>query len=421
MTDSGRVEDLLRTLAPQALGALVRRRGDFAACEDAVQEALLDAAESWPADGLPGNPLGWLIQVATRRYIDHVRSELARRRREEEVAREPAAGAAAGQDDSLTLLFMCCHPALTPASAVALCLRAVGGLTTAEIAGAYLVPEATMAQRISRAKQRLKASGASFDVPEPGTEGWESRLGSVLRVLYLMFNEGYAVTRGPELHRADLATEAIRLARGVHRALPAEGEATSLLALMLLTEARRPARTGPAGELVPLAEQDRTRWDRRLIGEGAALLASTLGGGRPGEYRIQAAVAALHDDAARAEDTDWPQIAALYSLLDRVAGTANPVITLNRAVAVAMSEGPAAGLALLDGLDADGGPLTGHHRLYAVRAHLLERAGDATAAVEQYRAAAARTTSTPEQRYLIMCAARLQHGDAGHHSWETAQ
>ncbi|MCX0247811.1 RNA polymerase sigma factor [Streptomyces drozdowiczii] len=408
MNDPVRVEDLLRSLAPQALGVLVRRRGDFAACEDAVQEALVTAAGTWPEEGLPDHPLGWLVQVALRRHTDHVRSERARREREEKAAREPAAGAAAGQDDSLTLLFMCCHPALTPASAIALCLRAVGGLTTAEIAGAYLVPEATMAQRISRAKQRLKTSGVAFDVPEPGMADWESRLGSVLRVLYLMFNEGYTASRGPALHRADLAAEAIRLARGVHRALPAEGEAASLLALMLLTEARRPARTGPSGELIPLAEQDRTRWDRRLIGEGAALLASTLGRGRPGEYRLQAAIAALHDDAARAEDTDWPQIAALYALLDQLADGANPMVALNRAVAVAMCEGPAAGLALLDALDSGDGPLSGHHRLHAVRAHLLERAGEIPAAVEEYRAAAARTTSTPEQRYLIGRAARLR-------------
>ncbi|MFE9867164.1 RNA polymerase sigma factor [Streptomyces sp. NPDC005506] len=407
MSDLHSVEDLLRSLAPQVLGVLVRRMGDFDACEDAVQEALIAAARHWPEDGVPGNPRGWLLQTATRRYIDQVRSEQARQRREERLAQEPAAGSVPADDDTLMLLFMCCHPALTPASAIALTLRAVGGLATSEIAGAYLVPEATMAQRISRAKQRVKAAGPGFEVPEPGAKGWAARLRSVLHVLYLMFNEGYATTCGPALHRADLSGEAIRLARQVHRILPGEAEATGLLALMLLTEARRPTRTSTDGDLVPLTEQDRTRWDRRLIGEGAALLATTIGGGPPGEYRLQAAIAAVHDDAAHAEDTDWPQILGLYGLLEHVAGS--PVVTLNRTVAVAMVDGPGAALALLDELDTDNGPLHDHHRVHAVRAHLLEMAGDIPSALVHYRAAAARTTSTPEQRYLTAKAARLHH------------
>ncbi|MCU7820348.1 RNA polymerase sigma factor [Kitasatospora sp. DSM 101779] len=406
MTDQPVVEDLLRSLAPQVLGALTRRSGDFCACEDAVQEALIAAARHWPAQGVPDNPHGWLLQSATRRHTDRMRSEAARRRREERVAREPAPGQAPATDDSLALLFMCCHPALTPASAIALTLRAVGGLTTAQIAAAYLVPEATMAQRISRAKQRLKASSTVFEVPVPGAPDRPERLRRVLHVLYLMFNEGYTASAGPVLHRADLSEEAVRLARQVHRLLPAEGEVTGLLALMLLTEARRPARTGPHGELIPLAEQDRTRWDRGLIAEGAALLTGSFAHrGRPGEYRLLAAIAAVHDRADRAEDTDWPQILALYGLLEHVAGS--PVVTLNRAVALAMVDGPTAALALLDRLDADGGLPAVLHRVHAVRAHLLEMAGEEASALAHYRSAAARTTSTPEQRYLTARAARL--------------
>ncbi|KAB1985726.1 RNA polymerase sigma factor [Streptomyces triticiradicis] len=409
MTDGPGVEDLLRSLAPQVLGLLARRQGDFDACEDAVQEALIAAARHWPVHGTPENPRGWLLLTATRRYTDQVRSEAARRQREERVAREQVPAPAAGQadDDTLALLFMCCHPALTPASAIALTLRAVGGLTTAEIAVAYLVPEATMAQRISRAKQRLKASSVVFEVPVPGTPDRSARLRSVLHVLYLLFNEGYTASTGPVLHRADLSGEAVRLVRQLHRILPAEGEVAGLLALMLLTEARRPARTGPRGELIPLAEQDRTRWNRRLIREGAALLIGTFArGGRPGAYRLQAAIAAVHDDAARAEDTDWPQIHGLYELLEQVTGS--PLVTLNRAVALAMVDGPAAALALLDRLDAqDHGPLKGHHRTHAVRAHLLEMSGDPAGALYHYRQAAALTTSVPEQRYLTTKAARL--------------
>ncbi|MGX1541344.1 RNA polymerase sigma factor [Streptomyces adustus] len=408
MTDRPGVEDLLRSLAPQVLGLLARRLGDFDACEDAVQEALIAAARHWPEHGVPESPRGWLLRTAVRRHTDQMRSEAARRRREERVAREPVPAGAPAADDCLALLFMCCHPTLTPASAIALTLRAVGGLTTTQIAAAYLVPEATMAQRISRAKQRLKASSVRFDVPVPGSPDWAGRLRSVLRVLYLLFNEGYTASAGAALHRADLSGEAVRLARQVHRLLPAEGEAAGLLALMLLTEARRPARTGPHGELVPLAEQDRTRWDRGLIREGTALLIGTFAHRqRPGEYRLQAAVAAVHDRAAHARDTDWPQILGLYEVLEQVTGS--PLVTLNRAVALAMTDEPAAALALLDRLDGGGGsgPLAGHHRMHAVRAHLLEMAGEPETALHHYRLAATLTASTPEQRYLTAKAARL--------------
>ncbi|MEU9130508.1 DUF6596 domain-containing protein [Kitasatospora sp. NPDC048540] len=401
------VEDLLRSLAPQVLGVLTRRTGDFDACEDALQEALIAAARHWPAQGVPENPHGWLLKTATRRHTDRMRSDAARRRREERTARGPAPGRARVADDSLALLFMCCHPALTPASAIALTLRAVGGLTTAQIAAAYLVPEATMAQRISRAKQRLKASSTVFEVPVPGAPDRPGRLRNVLHVLYLMFNEGYTASGGPDLHRADLSGEAVRLTRQLHGSLPAEGEVAGLLALMLLTEARRPARTGPHGELVPLDLQDRARWDHVLIAEGAALLIGSFSGReRPGEYRVLAAIAAVHDQAARAEETDWPQVLGLYGLLEQVAP--GPLVTLNRAVAVAMVDGPAAALALLDRLDADGGLPEDLHRAHAVRAHLLEMAGETASALSYYRSAAARTTNTPEQRYLITRAARLE-------------
>ena len=410
MTGEASIEDLLRDLAPRVLAVLVRRSGDFDACEDAVQEALIAAARTWQADGVPANPQGWLVRAAGRRFTDGLRSDLARRRREESVAREPASAGAPAYDDTLVLLFMCCHPRLTPASAVALTLRAVGGLTTTEIARAYLVPEATMAQRISRAKQRIQASGARFQVPAPGSEEWAESLRSVLHVLYLIFNEGYAATAGPALHRVELSGEASRMARALHRVLPDDAEVAGLLALMLLTDARRPARTDSDGELVPLGEQDRARWDRRLIGEGTALLASTFGrGSPPGEYRLQAAIAAVHDQATTADATDWPQILALYGMLERLA--ANPVVTLNRAVATAMVHGPAAGLAVLDTLDTDGGPLAGHYRLHAVRAHLHEMAGDVESALAGYRLAAAGTTSLPERHHLTSKAARLRQAD----------
>ncbi|MGW4897172.1 RNA polymerase sigma factor [Kitasatospora sp. NPDC004240] len=404
------VDDLLRSLAPQVVGVLTRRYGDFATAEDAVQEALLDAATQWPREGLPTNPRGWLIQVANRRMTEQVRSERARRRREDLVAgREPADRLAAppadaedpaARDDTLTLLFLCCHPSLSSASAIALTLRSVGGLTTGEIARAFLVPEATMGQRISRAKQRIKASGVPFR--RPGAGEWPARLDAVLHVLYLIFNEGYASSAGPDLRRVELSREAIRLTRAVHAILPDDGEVAGLLALMLLTEARGPARTTPDGELVPLAEQDRTRWDADAIAEGIALITAALPVGPVGPYQVQAAIAAVHDEAPTAERTDWPQILALYGVLERISD--NPLIVLNRAVATAMVHGPAAGLAELASA---GGSLSGHHRYYAVRAHLHALAGDRAAAVADYRAAAARTASLPERHHLTLCAARL--------------
>ncbi|MGH3309205.1 MAG: RNA polymerase sigma factor [Streptomyces sp.] len=403
------VEDLLRLHAPQVLGALVRRYGHFAAAEDSVQEALLAAAQQWPEDGLPDNPRGWLIKVASRRLTDQLRSDEARRRREETAtaltprdaftAPPPGESRAPSEDDTLTLLFLCCHPELNPAGQIALTLRAVGGLTTAEIARAHMVPEATMAQRISRAKQKVR--GTPFR--QPGPEDREQRLTAVLQVLYLIFNEGYTATSGSHLHRADLAREAIRLTRAVRRLLPEDGAVTGLLALMLLTEARSAARTGPHGELIPLDEQDRTRWDQRTISEGTALVEEALSQGPAGAYQLQAAIAALHDEAAKAEETDWPQILALYDILVRTAP--EPMAELGRAVAVAMVHGPRAGLAEVDRLAER---LAGHHRLDAVRAHLLERAGEAEAARAAYRSAAERTLSVPEKHYLQTRAARLR-------------
>jgi len=383
----------------------VRRYGDFDTAEDAVQEALLAAATRWPEDGVPKEPRGWLVQTASRRLIDQWRSERSRRDREEVVARqELPAHDISGEDDTLTVLFMCCHPALTPASAIALTLRAVGGLTTAEIASAFLVDEATMAQRISRAKRSIEASGEPFRLPSP--EERPARLRLVLHVLYLIFNEGYTSSWGDQLHRPELADEAIRMARLTHGLLPDDGEVAGLLALMLLIDARRPSRTAGDGDLVPLAEQDRTLWDREQIAEGTTILDGAMGKQPLGEYRVQAAIAAVHDRAARAEDTDWTQILALYGLLEEM--TDNPVVTLNRAVAVAMAEGPEAGLVVLDSVD---DRLAGHYRLDAVRAHLLELAGDTEGAFDHYRAAAARTTSVPEQRYLSMKAARLRRSE----------
>jgi RNA polymerase sigma factor (sigma-70 family) len=404
VTAPGSVEDLLRELAPQVLGVLARRFGDFGAAEDAVQEALLSAALQWPGEGVPDNPRGWLIQTGSRKLFDQVRSERARRRREELAAAMVRPADPQDRDDTLLLLFMCCHPALTPASAIALTLRAVGGLTTTEIAAAFLVPEATMGMRISRAKQRIRESGVPLRPPEPAQ--WTPRLRSVLHVLYLIFNEGYASTTGPGVHRAQLSGEAIRLTRTVRRILPADGEVAGLLALMLLTDARRAARTGPGGELIPLDEQDRTRWDHRQIAEGTAILDAAVAGGAVGEYQLQAAIAALHDRAGRVADTDWPQILALYGLLERMTGS--PVVALNRVVAAAMVHGPAEGLKQLDELDGSvDGSLGGHHRLDAVRAHLHERAGHVETAIEHYRAAAARTTSLPERNYLTAKAAAL--------------
>jgi RNA polymerase sigma factor (sigma-70 family) len=396
------VEDLLRLLAPQVLGALGRRYGDFDAAEDAVQEALLAAALHWPQDGVPAKPRGWLVKTAERRMIDRRRSERSRRSRENlALLQEAPPREVSNQDDTLIVLCMCCHPALTPASAIALTLRAVGGLTTAEIANAFLVDEATMAQRIARAKQRIKASGVPFRMPT--REEQPARVRMVLHVLYLIFNEGYASSTGRELHRAELSEEAIRLTRMVQRLLPDDGEVTGLLALMLLIDGRRPARTNAEGELIPLAEQDRALWDRARIAEGVALINGAVGKGRVGEYQLQAAIAALHDQAPQADGTDWRQILALYGLLEQLTG--NPIVTLNRAVAAAMAHGPAAGLALLDDVDER---LTGHYRLDAVRAHLLEMAGETKAALAHYRAAASRTTNLPERRYLATQAARLK-------------
>jgi RNA polymerase sigma factor (sigma-70 family) len=399
---TSRVEDLLHRLAPQVLGALVRRYGRFDACEDAVQEALLAAALQWPVEGEPENPPGWLVTVASRRLADHVRSEGARRRREEAVATEVPTGEPVDEDDTLTLLFMCCHPALSPPSQLALTLRAVGGLTTAQIASAFLVPEATMAQRISRAKQRIRATGIPFRMPPQ--PDWAERLRVVLHVLYLIFNEGYTATSGPDLQRLELTREAIRLTREVRRLLPDDGEVAGLLALMLLTDARRGARTRPDGALVPLAKQDRALWDRALIREGVELVSDTLARAPIGPYQVQAAIAAIHDEAPRADDTDWPQILAMYDVLERL--SPNPMVTLNRAVAVAMVHGPGAGLDLLETLD-DDDRVAAHHRLEVVRGHLLEMAGDHSAAITSYRTAARRTTSLPERRYLEGRAARL--------------
>ncbi|MEU8568426.1 sigma-70 family RNA polymerase sigma factor [Streptomyces pathocidini] len=456
MTGEPSTEDLLRSLAPQVLGALVRRYGHFDTAEDAVQEALLAAATQWPEEGRPANPRGWLIRVASRRLTDLLRSEQARRRREETAAAltppdellAPAPGQdrAPSADDTLTLLFLCCHPDLTPAAQIALTLRAVGGLTTAEIARAHLVPEATMAQRISRAKQRVRAAGSRFRRPEDAEER-HHRLKAALHVLYLIFNEGYTATSGRSLQRVELSREAIRLTRAVRELLPEDGEVAGLLALMLLTDARRPARTRPDGSLVPLAEQDRALWDRELIQEGVALVTDALSptgtgggagspqgrgggtppggrgpspggvpaapsgggggtppGGRVGPYQIQAAIAAVHDEAARAEDTDWAEILVLYEVLGRI--DPSPMVTLNQSVALAMVRGPRAGLALLETLDADS-RMAGHHRLEAVRGHLLEMAGDREAALAAYQRAADRTLSLPERRYLLGRAARL--------------
>ncbi|MFJ9442498.1 RNA polymerase sigma factor [Kitasatospora sp. NPDC101235] len=406
-------EDLLRGLTPQVLGTLVRRYGRFEGCEDAVQEAVLAAAVQWPSEGVPDNPRGWLVTVASRRLIDQVRGDSARRERERATAAaDVVPEEVPDTDDTLLLLFLCCHPALTAASQTALTLRAVGGLTTAEIARAFLVPEATMAARISRAKQRIRAAGGSFELPggslpEGGmpTDEREERLRVVLHVLYLIFNEGYTASSGGELHRLDLACEAIRLTRMVRARLPEDGEVAGLLALMLLTHARRAARTTASGDLVPLAEQDRTVWDRALIEEGTALVKEALANPELGPYRLQAAIAATHADAVTAEDTDWRQVYALYLILERIAP--NPMATLNRAVALAETEGPEAGLALLATLDTDT-RMAGHHRLLSVRAHLLERAGDTAGAYECYRRAARATASLAERRYLEARAGRVR-------------
>lgn len=406
-----RVEDLLRELAPRVLGPVVRRFGHFDLAEDAVQEALIAAAERWPRDGLPERPRGWLIQVAARRLTDLLRAEQARRRREDTVAtwtlpedrlappadRPPEAG-----DDTLVLLFLCCHPELPPAQQIALTLRTVGGLTTDEIARAFLVPVPTMGQRISRAKQRIRDGGAAFRMPAEPERA--QRLAAVRHVLYLVFTEGYAGTSGERLVRADLSSEAIRLTRILHGLVPEDAETTGLLALMLLTDARRPARTGADGAPVPMAEQDRERWNAAYIAEGVALVEDVLPRGEAGPFQIQAAIAAVHDEAPDADATDWPQIVALYEVLLGMAD--NPVTRLNHAVAVAMVRGPRAGLELLEALAGDD-RLRDHHRLYGARAHLLEMAGDLAAARGAYEAAAQRARAFPERRYLTARAARL--------------
>jgi RNA polymerase sigma factor (sigma-70 family) len=414
--EEDRTEDLLRELAPQVLGAVVRRYGHFDVAEDAVQESLLAAVTQWPAEGRPESPKGWLIRVASRRLTDLLRAEQARLRRENTVAERvlpedylaPPADSprTADQDDSLVLLLMCCHPALSTTSQIALTLRAVGGLTTGEIARAFLVPESTMGQRISRAKQSIRDAGARFKMPPPGEV--EGRLAAVLHVLYLVFNEGYTASSGPYLLRHDLALEAIRLTRLVHRVLPGDGEVAGLLALMLLTDARRSARTDPDGQLVPLPEQDRTRWDRTSIAEGVRLVADAMTGTPLGPYQVQAAIAAVHDQAADSDSTDWPQVLALYGVLARMSD--NPMVRLNQAVAAAMVHGPASGLEMLAALH-DDPRMKGTHRVDAVRAHLLERAGDNAGAVDRYLAAARRTTSGPERRYLEKRAARLTTGE----------
>ncbi len=414
MTASGLdpvTEHLLRDLAPQVLGGVMRRYRNLSACEDAVQEALIAAAAQWPSEGVPQNPRGWLLQVALRRMTDHVRGEIARRNREA-VAMEDSSLVVApvlysepeiDPDDTLVLLFMCCHPSLSPPSAIALTLRAVGGLTTGEIAKAFLVPEATMAQRISRAKQSVKTSDVAFEMPEAAERA--QRLESVLHVLYLIFNEGYTSSSGAELQRTDLSSEAIRLTRLLQKLVPSNGEVLGLLALMLLTDARRAARTGPHGELIPLDEQDRGLWDKAMIADGVAVVTAAFAQGAVGEYQLQAAVAALHDEAARVEDTDWPQILALYGVLMRMSD--NPMVVMNHAIAAAMVHGPAKGLELLAPLERDE-RLSGNHRLDAVRAHLLERAGDRDAAVKLYQAAATKTSSIPEKNYLMLKAAALR-------------
>jgi RNA polymerase sigma factor (sigma-70 family) len=403
-TVDARVESLLRELAPRVLGILARRYDHFDACEDAVQEVLLRAATEWPRAGVPDNPRAWLLTAASRRLVDQWRSEDARRRREASAALLDLASELepSDEDDTLTLLFLCCHPSLSSPSQLALTLRAVGGLTTPEIAAAFLVPEATMAQRISRAKQTIKTSALRLELPPPAERA--DRLRVVLQVLYLIFNEGYTTSSGPALQRTDLTTEAIRLTRLLLQAMPEEGEIGGLLALMLLTDARRTARTTEDGSIVPLAEQQRDVWNKEQIAEGLMLLTRTLGRGPVGAYQLQAAIAAVHDEAPSAAETDWPQILMLYEMLERV--SPGPVVTLNRAVAVAMVHGPRAGLAVLGALEADD-RMTHTHRLAAVRAHLLELAGDLPAARESYQLAARQTASLPEQRYLALRAARL--------------
>ncbi len=405
------MNELLRELAPQVLGALVRRHRDLGACEDALQEALVAAAEQWPEDGLPESPRAWLIHVARRRLTDGVRSQSSRREREAMVVSLVPAEAQehlVTVDDTLDLFFMCCHPSLSSASATALTLRAVGGLTTREIARAFLVPEATMAQRLSRARQTIRESGIPFETPDAAERA--DRRAAVTRTLYLIFSEGYVASAGTDLQRIDLSAEAIRLTRLLHRISPADPEVMGLLSLMLLTDARREARTDDAGALIPLDAQDRSRWNRDAITEGTALVTSAFAIGAVGPYQLQAAVASLHDEASSTETTDWPQILALYDVLLRISD--NPMVALNHAIALAMVKGPEAGLSKLDELARDA-RLRGHHRLDSTRAHLFERAGNRTAAIAAFERAAAQTASTPERDYLRLQAARLREEGRG--------
>ncbi len=414
------LEELLRELAPRVLSGLTRHHRDLGACEDAVQEALLAAALKWPKEGRPEDPRAWLFQVANRRVVDTVRADTARRLREQVVVSLvppdeqlalAADEAAAEHDDTLELFFLCCHPSLTSASAIALTLRALGGLNTAEIARAFLVPEATMAQRLSRARQTIKRSGVPFvdDAAELGPAARErdrrARLTSVMHVLYLVFSEGYVASSGVELQRIDLSSEALRLCRMLRQLVPDDAEVAGLLALMLLTDARRDARTGPSGELIPLDQQDRSKWNRKAIEEGSRLISETFARGPVGAYQVQAAIAALHDEATSTDTTDWPQIVALYALLLRMAD--NPMVALSHAVALAMVQGPEAGLERVEELAKDA-RLAGSHRLEATRAHLLHRAGRRAEAIVAFERAASRTASTAERDYLRLQAARLR-------------
>jgi len=404
VNDPQRVEDLLRECAPQVLGALVRRYRQFDLCEDATQEALLAAATTWPTRGIPTNPWKWLVTVGSRRVIDSMRADASRRSREELVAHGgPAAEMLAPEpgddgpqsDDSLTLLVLCCHPALTQPSQIALTLRAVGGLTTSEIATAFLVPESTMAQRIARAKQTIRTAGAVFELPEP--EALAVRLVAVAHVLYLVFTEGHTATSGGDVNRVDLTDEAIRLTRELRHLCPEDSEVAGLLALMLLVDARRAARTTSSGELIPLDRQDRTLWNAGMIAEGTQLVTEALGSGSVGPYQLQAAINAVHNAAASTRATDWTEIVDLYELLEQV--SANPMIRINRAIAVGMAKGPDAGLALLDAVPIDD-PIHRHHRAIAVRGHLLELAGRRDEAADAFRQAARLATNLPEKRHL---------------------
>ena len=409
MSESG-LDAVWRACAPRVLAALVRRYGDFDSAEDALQEALLAGSRQWPESGVPNDPAAWLIAVASRRLVDQWRADHARAERELVVARRtpsdepltPGADRATSFDDSVTLLLLCCHPALPRPAQVALTLRAVGGLSTAQIARAFLVPESTMAQRITRAKARLREVDARFTAPSASE--MPARVAAVAQVLYLIFTEGHTTTDGTGLYDVSLTDEAIRLTRHLHAHLPDVGEITGLLALMLLSDARRAARLSPDGTLVPMADQDRMLWDQAKIGEGVALVEAALPTGTVGPYQLQAAIAAVHAEAVRSEATDWAQIQTLYAMLEGI--SPSPVVTLNHAVAVAMVDGPAAGLRMIDPLSQDK-RLRRNHRLYAVRAHLLELDGEPAEAQANYATAARLTTSIPEQRYLIAQAERI--------------